>query len=252
MRLPSIAKNTLSGAVRQPVFYVLIGAGAALILISFPMTLFTFSEHGTAKMIHDMGIATITLVSLLAAIFSASAAITEELDRRTVLTVLCKPVSRTEFILGKYFGIVGSGLIVVVVLSILFFAAYVLIQRQWNLQIFQAAGFSFLQVLVLSAVSVAVSTRLPMSANILICLVLYVVGNLGSGLIGAAGQSGGVAHFIVQALFLPLPNLSNFSFAHSATVVPFSYLLICVLYAIGYSAFALGAAVLLFQQRELL
>ncbi|NOZ23538.1 MAG: ABC transporter permease [Planctomycetes bacterium] len=251
MRLPNIARNTLSGAVRQPIFYVLIGVGAALILLSYPMTLFTFSEHNTDKMIRDMGIATVTLFGLLVAIFSASTAITEELDGRTVLTVMCKPVSRTEFILGKYLGILTSGVIVVAVLTLLLFVSFALVRKQVDLWFFQAAVFSLLQIAVLSAVSVAVSTRFPMAANIVACLVLYVVGNLAGGLLGLAETSGTAAHVIVRILFLPLPNLSNFSFAHNAPAVSVSYFAVCVVYAGIYSALALGAAVLLFERREL-
>jgi len=251
MRLPSIAKNTLAGAVRQPIFLVLLGIGAAVILLAYPMTLFTFSEKGTAKMILDMGIATVTLFSLLVAVFTASTAITEEVDRRTVLTVLCKPVSRVEFVLGKYLGIVASGLIVLLLLTALFFASFALIQKKLEPQIVQGAAFSFLQVVVLSAVSVAVSTRFPMATNVVTCLILYVVGNLCGGLMGIADASGTGARVAVRLLLLPLPNLSDFSFAHTAAAVSFPYLVACVAYAVLYSAFALGAAVLLFERREL-
>jgi len=252
MRLRNIARNTLSGAVRQPIFYVLIGLGVALILLSYPMTLFTFSEHNTDKMIRYMGVATVALFGLLVAIFSASTSITEEIDRRTVLTVMCKPVSRTEFILGKYLGIITSGLIVVAVLTMVLFVSYALIRRQVELAFFQAAVFSFLQIAVLSAVSVAVSTRFPMAANVVICLILYVVGNLAGGLQGLAEQSGSAARIVVKLLLLPLPNLSNFSFAHSATAVSFSYFVVCVVYAALYSVLMLGAAALLFGRRELM
>ncbi|MEW6355569.1 MAG: ABC transporter permease subunit [Planctomycetota bacterium] len=252
MRLPNIAGNTLSSAVRQPIFYVLIGVGAALILVSYPMTLFTFSEHNTDKMIRDMGVATVALSGLLAAIFSASTSIAEEIDRRTALTVLCKPVSRMEFILGKYVGIIASGLIVVVVLTLVLFLSYVAVRKQIAPWFFQAAVFSFLQVAVLSAVSVAVSIRFPMAANVVVCLILYVVGNLAGGLQGLAGQSSATARIILRCLFLSLPNLSNFSFAHSASAVSSLYFLACVVYAGLYSALVLGAAVLLFERRELM
>ncbi len=102
----SVAANTFVEAVRQPVFAVILGVSAALIALSPYITMFALQE--TKKLMVDMGLATVMLAGLLMAAFSASSVISQEIENRTVLTVIAKPVGRSEFILGKFLGVLAT------------------------------------------------------------------------------------------------------------------------------------------------
>lgn len=101
-----IARNALVETVRQPVFVIILGIGASMILLSPAFTMFTLMNN--EKMLKDMGLATIMLAGLLQAAFSAGNVISNELENKTILTVLTKPVSKAQFILGKFIGIAAA------------------------------------------------------------------------------------------------------------------------------------------------
>lgn len=106
IKVYSIAANTFVESVRQPVFAVIVAAAAALIAVSPYITMFTLMQ--TPRFITDMGLATLLLGGLLLGAFTASNVISHEIENKTVLTVISKPVGRAEFILGKFLGVMGG------------------------------------------------------------------------------------------------------------------------------------------------
>ncbi len=102
----AVAANTFVESIRQPVYGVVLGLAVVLILISPYITMFALQQ--SPRLIVDMGLATTMLAGLLLAAFTASSVISEELDNRTVLTVIAKPVGRGEFILGKFLGVLAG------------------------------------------------------------------------------------------------------------------------------------------------
>ncbi len=102
-KIAAIAKNALTETVRQPVFVIILGIGAFMIALSPSFAMFTLMDD--VKLLKDMGLATILLTGLLQAAFSAGNVISNEMENKTILTVLTKPVSKAQFILGKFTGI---------------------------------------------------------------------------------------------------------------------------------------------------
>jgi ABC-type transport system involved in multi-copper enzyme maturation permease subunit len=120
-RVFSIAKNTFTEAIRQPVFGVILFLAALLLAFSPSFTMFTIGN--SIKFLTDMGLATILMAGLLIGAFSASNVISQEIDDKTVLTVISKPVNRFEFIVGKYLGLAASLVVAIFLLSmVLIFA----------------------------------------------------------------------------------------------------------------------------------
>ena len=262
MKTAAIATNTFREGVRQPVFYVLVVGGSALVLASTYFTLFSFGEE--AKIVKDMGLATITLLGLLIALFTSSSVIADEIDRKTVLTVLCKPVTRVQFVLGKFLGIVSTSFAAMAVLTLVLIAALFLHEQagsghahsslQHSPSILVGALFAAFQVFVLAAVSVAISTRLPMIVNLTACLSLYLLGHLGRYLFEST-ERGGLAGYISTVVYALVPNLANFNVAEAiglGRAVPLSYVALSALYAALYASIALLIALASFETREVM
>ena len=106
VKVLSIAGNTLTETVRQPVFAIILGVAILLIVLSPFLTMFTLMQ-GT-KMMKDMGLATMFMAGVLLAAFGTSNVVSEEIENHTALTVMSKPVGRFEFILGKYLGVLAA------------------------------------------------------------------------------------------------------------------------------------------------
>lgn len=105
-KLLTIAKNTFVETLRQPVYAVMIAAALLLFLISPSLTMYTMDDDN--KMLREIGLSTLFITSLFVAIFSASGAVSAEMENKTILTVLTKPVQRPIFILAKFLGVVGA------------------------------------------------------------------------------------------------------------------------------------------------
>ena len=116
LKVYAIAANTFVESIRQPVYGVIIGGAVGLIVVSPYLTMFTLTE--SEKMIVDMGLATIMLAGLLLAAFTASTVISDEIENKTALTVVSKPVGRMDFILGKFLGVTAGLVVAIYLLSL--------------------------------------------------------------------------------------------------------------------------------------
>ncbi len=105
-KLLTIAKNTFTETLRQPVYAIIVVTALLLFFISPSLTMYTMSDDN--KLLREIGLSTLFLSSLFIAIFSASGAVAEELENKTITTVLSKPVQRPIFIVAKFLGVVAA------------------------------------------------------------------------------------------------------------------------------------------------
>jgi ABC-type transport system involved in multi-copper enzyme maturation permease subunit len=266
VKIISIAANTFKEVVREPVFYILVIVACLMVVVARLMPLFTINED--IKMMKDIGLSTVKVTGLLIALLAASRVVSGEIEARTAITVVAKPVRRSQFILGKYLGIVGAVLLGVFVITLVFMAMVwwqvldqfltpeqqVQKQVQGVINVGQGCLLSFFEVMLLTAVSVAVSVYATMVVNVGVCFGFFLLGNLsGWFLVETLPQAGPGLAFVGKAVLGALPFLETYNVQALAlgTSIPYSYLLLGFGYAVYYSAAALLVAVALFHRREL-
>jgi len=105
-RLLTIAKNTFIETLRQPVYSIIIIFALLLFFISPSLAMYTMSDDN--KFLRELCLSTLFLTSLFIAIFSASGAVAEEIENKTITTVLSKPVARPIFIIAKFLGVAAA------------------------------------------------------------------------------------------------------------------------------------------------
>ncbi|MBT9144982.1 MAG: hypothetical protein DDT42_00843 [candidate division WS2 bacterium] len=250
MKILALIGNTYKESVRQPVFFVLLIGGAILIYTSPFYTLFAFG--GETKMIKDMAFATITVCSLLLALLSASTVVVDEIESKRLLTLISKPLTRSEFIFGKFIGIIFSVFMAMAILALIF------VLTLWQIgelepMIFRGMILIYTKVALLTAISVAISTRMPVIVNIVICILLFILGYLNNYFFGFFEGRTFFVHSLGRVFFTIIPNLENFNVAAAIAVgtpVSIRYLLSTILYGIVYIVIALLIAITLFQKRE--
>jgi ABC-type transport system involved in multi-copper enzyme maturation permease subunit len=254
--------------VREPIYYILTILASLMVIVARLMPLFTITED--LKMMKDIGLSTINVTGLLLAMLAASRVVYNEIEARTAFTVIAKPVRRYQFILGKYFGIVAAVLLAVFVISLVFAAMVwwqVLDQAlteeqatQRQLQGLISVGLgcllSMFQVMVLTAVAVAVSVYANMVVNVAVCFSLFLLGNLTGWFLTEAlpdPKTAPMAEVATRAVLGLLPFLETYNVQALALGkhIPLSYLLEAFAYAVYFSSAALVVAVALFQKREL-
>lgn len=125
VQLLSIARNTFLESVRQPIYFILIALAGLMQLFTtwtaaFSMGLSDSGEvSGDDKLMVDISLATVFVCGMLLAAFLATAALSREIENKTVLTVVSKPVGRPTLVLGKYLG-VAAAIVIAVVTMLLF------------------------------------------------------------------------------------------------------------------------------------
>ncbi len=268
-KIAAIAWTTAKEGVSQPLFYVILLAGTFLLLLSIVLPYFTFGED--VKVFEENGLTLIMLLSVFLALWTASVSVSDELDGRTALTVLSKPVSRRDFLLGKFLGILGPVAILFIILGAVFLCSVTYkviydaretaqaepasLQCQAEmLQIAPGLALAFLEAVVMTSISVAVSTRLPMLPNLVICLSVYVLGHLVPMLAKSAVGQIPMVPFVADLLSAVLPVLEHFNIYGAITSgdpVPAAYLGWAALYCLLYSTVAMLLALLLFEDRDL-
>jgi ABC-type transport system involved in multi-copper enzyme maturation permease subunit len=268
-KVAAIAWTTGKEAVSQPLFYVILAIGAFL-LILFPFVPYnTFGED--VKVVKETGLTLIMVLSIILALWTASVSIAEEIEGRTALTLLSKPIGRRQFIVGKFLGILGPVVILFILLGGIFLSSVsykvVYDSRETNnpdptsqqcyeeiCQIAPGLELAFLEAVVMAAISVAISTRLPMLPNLIICASVYVLGHIVPMLANSAVGRFPVVPFIADLLSTVLPMLDSFNIYGAISTgqpVPAIYLFWATVYCVIYSTAAMLLALLMFEDRDL-
>jgi ABC-type transport system involved in multi-copper enzyme maturation permease subunit len=116
-RIYAIAINTFREAVRDRVLYGVLGFACAVLF--FTLAIAELSVHEQARVVADVGLASISLFSVIVAMFLGSSLLYKEIERKTLYVILPKPVRRAEFLLGKYFGIFLTAFVFVALMGAL-------------------------------------------------------------------------------------------------------------------------------------
>lgn len=265
-----IASATSKETISQPIFLLLLMGGAVLLFAYVWIPYNTFGED--VKMVKTTGMTTIKVLAIIMALWTASVTIADEIEGRTALTVLSKPVGRRQFVLGKFLGIVWPVTLMFIILGIFFFGLVsfkvVYDAREsskevpiWQdcyrevIQILPGLTLAFFEAVIMAAISVAVSTRLPMIPNLVICGSIYVLGHLAALIVNSSVGEIVYVRFIGQLLAVILPVLDHFeaegAIALDSVTIPGSYLLYAGLYSALYCAVAMLLALILFEDRDL-
>jgi hypothetical protein len=282
--------------VRQPMFWLLTILGSLFMVVSIVIPYFTFGEE--TKMVVEIAYAITMMFPALFGVITASISVSEEIEGRTAVTLLSKPVLRRDFLLGKFLGITLAAAFMTMFLS--YSLVWVILAKthyelqpgvttlppdpQWLTDLISrtygqtSAGnlvrgvglwisdcgerlpglmICFGQVMTLIAVSVAMATRVPMVVNLGACLVVYLLGNLAPIVTEVSKPIGGLVKFVAQLFEMLLPGLAVFDVSTAIIrEAPLDsaqyavYTLNVGLYALMYTAIAMLAGLILFEDRD--
>jgi hypothetical protein len=111
----TVALAAFREGYRQPMFWLLVVATAILLFVSMVIPYFTFGDD--FKMMKQLGFDMVMLATALFCVLAASISVSEEIEGRTAVTLMSKPVTRRQFLLGKYFGILLAGWLMTLILG---------------------------------------------------------------------------------------------------------------------------------------
>jgi ABC-type transport system involved in multi-copper enzyme maturation permease subunit len=255
MRVATIAVHTFKESVRQKVLYNLVAF--ALLLIGVAILFGSISVGVEQIILITLGLTSISVFGLLMAIFIGIDLVSKEIERRTIYNVLSKPVSRVEFILGKYLGLLLTLLVNTAVMTAGFYGALSYQQRALrliDLRFLGAVYFILLQLALVVGIAVVFSCISTPVLSAVYTFCLYIIGNFSADLrsFGQETQSA-LLGTVSDILYYSLPNFGDFNVisqvAHGEKIPDYLWLGNS-LYALLYIAVLLGMAVLIFEERE--
>jgi ABC-type transport system involved in multi-copper enzyme maturation permease subunit len=264
-----IARAAAKEAVRQPVFPLLMALSILMLVVNTFIPFFSLGDD--VKMLEICGLATMLISGMLLAVWTASMSIADEIEGKTAMTLLSKPINRRQFIVGKFIGI-QTAVVLLLVPIVLAFAGLVYYKVFYDAKeavnayitedealkeafsILPGSLICFLEITVISAISVAISTRLPMVVNLVTCLAIFVVGHLTPSLVESNLGKLEPVMFMARVIAIVLPAVEVFNVETAVVqgmLVPADYVGLAAFYSACYAAMAILVAFMLFEDRDL-
>ncbi|MGA1824348.1 MAG: ABC transporter permease, partial [bacterium] len=210
MKLNTIAINTFREAIRDRILYNILIFALIIIGLSTVMGNFTIGE--ARRIILDVGLASISIFGVLIAVFVGIGLVYKEISKKTIYNILSKPVTRYQFLLGKYFGLLLTLFVNVFIMAIGFLSILYFLYDVFNLNVFLAIALIFMELMIITSIAIMFSTFSTPTLSAIFTLSVYVIGHLSHDLIQLKQKVGSaiVRSFITLFYYL-LPNLDNFN-----------------------------------------
>jgi len=272
-RILAVAQNTFLEAVRQKVFAVLLIF--ALVLLGGASYFAEFSFQEQFKFLKDLSYAAISLTGLLVGLLGAAQLIPGEIERRTILTALCRPLRRWEFIAGKFLGLAGllAGMVGIMALAVWGLLGWKGLQLMggegvdsaaiWaeamDPRLIQAGLLIGVKLVVVAAIAVFFSTVATSTTFVIaMTLMVYLIGHLQSVAREQWLETGEAAHGVVR-LFLAgvsflVPDFNLYNLIDeivAGNMVAWHSTLGVVGYSVVYVIILLTASAVVFEGRDI-
>lgn len=253
--LYSIAVNTFREAVRSKVlgalvfFVVLATVGTAL--------LGEMSLHEEVRVASDGALFMSTIFCVAIAVYSTVTLLHNEMERRTIYTILTKPIARWQFLLGKYFGV---ALLLTVIVFVLWVLAIVLVSLQGGeptIQLAYAFATLWMQTLIVTALTLVFASFSSPLLSGMFTVCLFITGNLLTQLETAKAtltENLPAVGPVIDALLIVLPNFEALNLSWFVThteTVPITYMGAAAWYTVSYVAISLVVSIAIFSRRDL-
>jgi len=248
-----IASNVLREVLRDRVLYLALLF--AVVLLGATLLLPEVSAGSEGKILLDLGIALIGLFGLVVAVFVGTGLLNKEIEKRTVLVLMAKPMSRTEFIVGKHLGLSTVLAILVALMTAVFFVvmSWKQMDYPWG-SLVVAAVYLLLELSLITAVAILFGVFTSSLVATLLTFAVYFMGHLSQNLVTLSNtvETPGIQR-LIQGLYLIFPDLARLDLKNTAvygSLPPTSTLLLNAGYGLIYIVLLLTLATLIFSRRQ--
>lgn len=252
MKLKAIALNTFKEATRNKVFYLLIVFGILSALSSQIVSMLTIGDR--VKVLKDAGLASINFFSVLIAVFTGINLVYKEIDKKTIYNILSKPISRSVFIVGKFFGLAFTLIIALAAMAFIFFFFLFVSTGEFAPGILVYFVLLYMELLIITAISLLFSSFSTPILSSIFTISLYLIGQvLWTFNLFKDKLVNTFERIIAYFFYYILPNLDKFNMKTDVVMkggVDWYQVLNAGLYAAVYITAVLILANLIFNKKE--
>ena len=260
MKVWAIALNTVSEAARNKVFYLILVF--AVFMIFMGAALGNISMGQDNRVMIDLGILASRIFGVLLAMFVGVYLVYDEIERRTLYTLIAHGTRRWQFILGKYFGLlITISINIVIMCALLLLVLFLWGQKQespipWGTIVWQMS-LVIMEMGVVIAFAILFSTFSTPVLSAFLTFFLWIIGNATLDILGHVITYQEHRHLtwlaeIFRGIYLPLPQLGVFNIIrYTLYAEPLKFTLFPYLYGVVYSAGILSIAMLIFSRKDI-
>lgn len=253
LRIWAIAANGFREVIRDRILYFI---GFFALLMAFAWRLLPEIAVGThQKIFLDLGLAAIGLLGVIVAVFVGTGLINKEIDKRTILVLIPKPLSRAEFILGKHLGLSGVLAVMLGVMLVIYLLMLLGMKVSFQaLPLIVSVFYLGLELILIAAVAIAFGVFTSSILATLMTFGVYLMGHISKDLIqlGIISKNPNILA-ITKNIYLILPDLERLNFRNEAVygLLPSADVLMGnALYSLVYTGLLLGISILIFSRRQ--
>ncbi|GBF79331.1 ABC transporter permease [Aphanothece sacrum] len=253
VRIWVIATNGFREVIRDRILYVI---GFFALVLTLSLRLLPEISVGTdSKIFLDVGLGSTAFLGAIVAIFVGTALINKEIEKRTVLVLIPKPLSRTELIIGKHLGLSGVLLVMISIMTVIYLGLLTWAKITFSpLSLIIAQLYLFIELALLTAVAIVFGVFTSSILATLLSFGVYFIGHVSSDLLklGTISQNPTVES-VTRTIYLIVPDLERFNLKNTATygLLPSGIdLLNNALYGGLYIVLLLTIASLIFSRRQ--
>jgi len=251
-RILCIAATTYRETVRRRVFFVSLGF--ALLIFFVPIAAIPLASGQKETLVRDIGLSFIDIFSVVLSLLMSTLLVHDEIDRRTIYTLLARPIRRRDYLFGKYLGLLLMSAVNCGIMAISFTMILALTLGSVDPNLFVSVGMSFLQAAVITAVALLLTTVSTPILAFCVTIFLFFAGHMLSDLrLFGERFCGPIGRHVSAAVSYVLPNLENFNIKGELVYgsgVSASFVMLALLYAAAYSALIVFLSGFLFERRE--
>jgi Cu-processing system permease protein len=252
----TLASVTIREAIRQKLAVNLLVFAVALVSASFLISTLTFGEQ--YRVIVNIGLSAMEIFGTLIAVFLGAGLIAGDVQRRTVYPIVAKPVSRAQYVAGRYAGLVATTSLNLAVMAVFFMGvlAFYLDGLAFlrETPILVTIGGIALQLAMIAAVAVLFSTFTTPTLSAIFTLSLVVVGHVASDLVRYWSKQGEGLGLLGKAIYVVVPNLEALNFKEAMVykdALPAGPVALAFLYGVLYAVGVAAVAAAIFTRRDL-
>ncbi len=254
-RIAHVAYNTFREAVRDRVLYNLVFF--ALLLVGAALLFGQISIGIQRIVLINLGLSAISVFGVVIAIFIGIGLVSKEMEKKTLYTILSRPVRRWEFIVGKFGGLAWTLVVNTFFMAVGFFAALLFLAHRFERAdgwLLVAIYFIILEFVVVTALALLFSTFSSPVLSAVMALALFVIGTFAEDLRAFAAMSQGATRAFATLAAYVVPNFASLnvisSVAHGQPIAA-SLILYNTVYSLWYTTAAICGAILAFEYRNL-
>ena len=212
----AIAINTFRENIRDRILYNLLAFALMIILLSIALVQLSTGEW--QRITIDVGLSGISIFGSLIAIFLGISLVSKEMERRTIYTLLSKPVPRPFFMLGKYLGLALTIIVNLAIMAVVYLIVLYYLKGHFTWAQAQAIILILVKLLIVAAIALFFSTFTTPTLSAIFTLSIFIIGHLTND-IKTFGERAGkpIINYLSAVIYYLLPNLSNYSWLENAT-----------------------------------